>query len=429
MSNRRRAFRIGRLFAIGGVMAAGIAVATWTAAATGVGRSRATTSRAPAFGHATTPAIVAGEPLEVASASLAQDGLDLVWRVQLAEPFAPGALANDHRTLCLLIERAPNGTVAGQACVAGAGPHGAPSLIYEPVSVEGPGAARTIAAAITRSSSSELTAAFLPSEVGIGYRAMRWQVISTVRARVCVSSHRGRSGCYILFPVRPALLALHAPQLIGCVPSGPSEVFQGPARQREIALTFDDGPGTEPAATEFVDLLAREGVPATFFEIGRQIAENDPDGAVERQMLADGDMIGDHTWSHPNMTSLSSTKQRAELELTAEAIRRRTGFAPCLWRAPYGSVDPQLISLARSMGMLTVMWDVDPRDWALPGVGAIYQRVISAAHDGAIVIQHFGGGPRYQTLAALPREIATLRAEGYTFVTVPQLLGLRLIYR
>ncbi|MGZ6373052.1 MAG: hypothetical protein ACXWL8_06615 [Candidatus Limnocylindria bacterium] len=75
------------------------------------------------------------------------------------------------------------------------------------------------------------------------------------------------------------------------------------------------------------------------------------------------------------------------------------------------------------------MWDVDPSDYTLPGATVIYRRVVAAAHDGAIVIQHFGGGPRYQTLAALPREIATLRAAGYRFVTVAQLLGLKLIYR
>ena len=75
------------------------------------------------------------------------------------------------------------------------------------------------------------------------------------------------------------------------------------------------------------------------------------------------------------------------------------------------------------------MWDVDPRDWALPGVNAIYGNLVANAHNGAIVIQHFGGGPRYETIAALPREIETLRARGYKFVTVAQMLGLRLIYK
>jgi peptidoglycan/xylan/chitin deacetylase (PgdA/CDA1 family) len=75
------------------------------------------------------------------------------------------------------------------------------------------------------------------------------------------------------------------------------------------------------------------------------------------------------------------------------------------------------------------MWDVDPRDWSLPGVGAIYGNVVSNAHNGAIVLQHFGGGPRQQTLEALPKEISTLRTEGYRFVTVDQLMGLQLLYR
>jgi len=81
------------------------------------------------------------------------------------------------------------------------------------------------------------------------------------------------------------------------------------------------------------------------------------------------------------------------------------------------------------MGFTTIQWDIDPRDWARPGSTAIYDNVITNAHPGAIVIQHDGGGNRSETLAALPQEIATLRRRGYTFVTVTQLLGQRLIYK
>jgi peptidoglycan/xylan/chitin deacetylase (PgdA/CDA1 family) len=221
----------------------------------------------------------------------------------------------------------------------------------------------------------------------------------------------------------------HTRKLIGCRPGRTSEVFQGSAHKHEIALTFDDGPWTTPPAGEFVRLLAREHVPATFFEIGSLIPWRDASGSIQRKMLADGDMIGNHTWSHPFMTRLSPAAQRSELEKTQRAIRRRTGFTPCLWRPPYGDVNRRLVSVARSVGLQTVMWDVDPADWSRPGTHAIYERVVSAAHNGAIVIQHFGGGPRYETLAALPKEIHTLRARGYRFVTVAQLLGLKLIYR
>jgi peptidoglycan/xylan/chitin deacetylase (PgdA/CDA1 family) len=371
----------------------------------------------------------AGGPLPIANATLTQVGQDLSWTVSLAAPFSPAGLAADHRTLCLLFERAGTGSVSGQACLGGAGSPVRPVLLFSHVTAGGPGAGTPIASTITRSGSTSLTATFALSAVGLGYVPLRWQVISTQSPPACVTAHATRAGCYLLFPAKPAALALHVPRVVGCTVSGPSEVFSGSPDRHEIALTFDDGPWPDPPAIDFVNLLAREHVPATFFEIGRQIPEFDSSGSAERAMLADGDMIGDHTWTHPNMTSLSPAAQTSELEQTADAIRKRSGFTPCLWRPPYGATDPQLIALARSLGMLTIMWDVDPRDWSLPGTAAIYQRVVSAAHNGAIVIQHFGGGPRYETLAALPREIATLRSEGYTFVTVSQLLGLKLIYR
>ncbi|HWF24605.1 MAG TPA: polysaccharide deacetylase family protein [Solirubrobacteraceae bacterium] len=221
----------------------------------------------------------------------------------------------------------------------------------------------------------------------------------------------------------------HTPRLVGCVARGPSVVHGGSSRVHDIALTFDDGPWYQPPTIDFVKLLAREHVPATFFEIGRQISGYDPTGSVERAMLAAGDTIGDHTWDHPNMAALGAARQRSELELTIAAIRRATGFTPCLWRPPYGDISPELISLARSLGLLTILWNIDPRDWALPGVNAIVNNVAANARNGGIVEEHFGGGPRYETLAALPREIAGLRARGYRFVTVAELLGLRMVSR
>src|SRR5581483_896871 len=152
-------------------------------------------------------------------------------------------------------------------------------------------------------------------------------------------------------------------------------------------------------------------------------------GAVDRRMLRDGDMIGDHTWSHANVSGGGSFAA-SQISSTADAISQVTGgFKPCLFRAPGGAVSGALISEARSLGFTTIQWDVDPRDWALPGTGAIYSNVIANAHPGAIVIQHDGGGNRSETLAALPQEIHTLRARGYRFVTVTDLLGQRLIYK
>jgi peptidoglycan/xylan/chitin deacetylase (PgdA/CDA1 family) len=331
-------------------------------------------------------------PLAVAATTVRQEGQDLVWRVELQKPFAPARLALDHRSLCLLLERS-DGSVAGHACILGPARHArAPRMEYAPITAAGVGRAAVIDATITRDSSRELEASFLPAAVGEQYRPLRWQVISTLRPPACEPPVPSRAGCYTLFPDRGALLRLHVPVAVGCVPAGSSEVFDGPSATRTVALTFDDGPWNDPSAGAFLDVLEREHAVATFFEIGDQIASYDPRGTLERRMLADGDFIGDHTWTHPQMTYLSSGQQRQQLLSTAEAISRATGgLKTCLWRPPYGAVNPSLVTLARSLGMLTIMWDVDTRDWSLPGTATIYARAVDGAHDGAIAVRDAGG--------------------------------------
>jgi peptidoglycan/xylan/chitin deacetylase (PgdA/CDA1 family) len=206
-------------------------------------------------------------------------------------------------------------------------------------------------------------------------------------------------------------------------------VFHGPSGAHQIALTFDDGPWWEPPTAAFVSVLARLHAPATFFEIGEHIGQYDRDGKVEREMLADGDMIGDHTWSHPDLLGLSSAEQSDQISLGADAIRKATGFTPCLFRAPDGAVDSPVLRGARALGFATIQWDIDPRDWALPGEGEIIANVLANAHNGAIIEEHFGGGPRYETLDALPAEIAGLRRRGFQLVTLTQMLGYKLVYR
>jgi peptidoglycan-N-acetylglucosamine deacetylase len=214
-----------------------------------------------------------------------------------------------------------------------------------------------------------------------------------------------------------------ARKLVGCR-AGPPFVSHGPTNRREIALTFDDGPW--PDTPQFLHVLEREHANATFFQIGEQIGTYGK--AVDRRMLEDGDMIGDHSWSHPNLAA-GGPFAATQISQTAASIRKLTGFTPCLFRAPYGAVSSALIAEARRMGFTTVQWDVDPRDWARPGTDAIYSAVVRGAHNGAIVIQHDGGGDRSETVAALPHEIESLRHEGYRLVTVAQLLGLRLVYK
>jgi peptidoglycan/xylan/chitin deacetylase (PgdA/CDA1 family) len=210
---------------------------------------------------------------------------------------------------------------------------------------------------------------------------------------------------------------------VGCRAGGPAFVLHGSRRRRVVALTFDDGPWPDTPA--FVRVLERERVHATFFMIGRQVAGH---GALLRRMLADGDMIGDHTWSHPVVAGAGAFAAN-QIRWTESAIIRASDFRPCLFRAPDGAVSGPLIALARRLGFTTIQWDVDPTDWARPGAGAIVARVLSHVGRGSIVLMHDGGGPRGQTLAALPAIVHALRRRGYRFATVTALIGARLRYR
>jgi peptidoglycan/xylan/chitin deacetylase (PgdA/CDA1 family) len=361
--------------------------------------------------------------LAVAASTLTQTGRDVTWSLTMKAPFSPAHLAGDRQSICLVFERA-SGVQVSRVCVAGPA-HGrrAPRVTVAHNSRRGWRPAAVVAATLSRGSNRTLTATFLPAVAGLAYVPVHWQVVTTAGGPGCPTA----AGCEQSFPSHPAVAALHVPHLVGCTATGPAWVGRGPAGTRAVALTFDDGPWTD--TSKFLDVLEREHVPATFFEIGRQIATYGHGGAIERRMLADGDMIGDHTWNHADVARAGSFAE-GEIAQTAAAIRTAThGFVPCLFRAPYGDVSPALIRLARSMGFTVIQWDVDPRDWATPGVSSIYDNVIAHAHNGAIIIQHDGGGDRSQTLAALPLEIEQLRREGYQFETVTQMLGEQLIYK
>jgi peptidoglycan-N-acetylglucosamine deacetylase len=381
-------------------------------------------------GHVASATGVGSQPLAVQSASLVQDGQQLVWQLQMTQPFAPGGLARDRRAACLLIERADDGAVTGQLCLAGPRTgQRVPRVLYASVTNGVSSGARAIDATITRASNRDLTASFLPSGIGATYKPLRWQVLSALGPPACIAPVTGippAGACEVLFPVRPALLKLHTPKLVGCVATGTRWVFNGPADVRDIALTFDDGPWVQ--TPQFLDVLERYHVPATFFQIGEWISVYGQHDRLERRMLRDGDMIGDHTWTHPDYTGTGPYEQM-QVDRAADAIRGATGFYPCLFRAPYGNTSPAQLAQIRSLGMTTIQWDIDPRDWALPGVAEIEDNVLTNARNGAIVEMHDGGGPRQETIDALPTIITTLRKRGYRFVTITQMLGYRLIYK
>jgi peptidoglycan/xylan/chitin deacetylase (PgdA/CDA1 family) len=220
---------------------------------------------------------------------------------------------------------------------------------------------------------------------------------------------------------QPATPPVALYRVAGCRSRGLGAYVHGPAR-REVAIGFDDGPAADTRA--FVTMLERAKARATFFLIGRLV------GAQYRatllRELRDGDVLGDHTFTHPYLTQ--SGRMHAELAQTIGAIRSISGYTPCVFRPPYGAYDPAVVRAARALGLATVLWNVDPRDWALPGVRAIERQVLAQVRPGSIIISHDGGGPRGETLAAYPSIIASLRARGYRIVTIPELLGFRPVY-
>ncbi|HUA75691.1 MAG TPA: polysaccharide deacetylase family protein [Solirubrobacteraceae bacterium] len=195
-------------------------------------------------------------------------------------------------------------------------------------------------------------------------------------------------------------------------------VKEGGTQGRDVALTFDDGPG--PYTPQVLDVLEREHVPATFFVIGQEI--HDFGSSTERE-IRDGFTIGDHTENHPMMAQLSAHDQHEQLFEQAARIELLGGRKPKLFRPPYGSFNTTTFHLLHQMKMLMVLWSVDTDDYEQPGVETIVKRVIEGAKPGAIFLLHDAGGNREQTVAALPQIIHELRVRGFHLVSVPRLLA------
>jgi len=207
------------------------------------------------------------------------------------------------------------------------------------------------------------------------------------------------------------------PLPIGCGHGGPRFVTNGSRARKRIAIGFDDGPSDY--TQQILRVLRRFDSHATFFEIGQETPGR---AKVMKKILAQGNEIGNHSLHHELYPSSAS------LHETNRLIRRATGFRPCDFRPPDGAVNSVLVSRAHALRMVTVNWDVDPRDWANPGSSAISSNVIQNAHNGSIVVMHDGGGSRSETVAALPAILSHFRHRGYKFVPVEELLGHHFIY-
>jgi peptidoglycan/xylan/chitin deacetylase (PgdA/CDA1 family) len=180
-----------------------------------------------------------------------------------------------------------------------------------------------------------------------------------------------------------------------------------------VALTFDDGPWDDTPAV--LDLLAQHHVKATFCMVGRQVAAR---AEMVRRMVAEGHTLCNHSWSHDEMLRTRTPDQiRSDMQRTNDAIRAvAPGAAIGYFRAPGGNWSPDIVSIAAGLGMTSISWTVDPRDWSGPGVQSIVNTVLTKTRPGGIVLLHDGAGP--QTVAAL-RTILPDLAGRFTLIALP----------
>jgi peptidoglycan-N-acetylglucosamine deacetylase len=186
---------------------------------------------------------------------------------------------------------------------------------------------------------------------------------------------------------------------------------------KTIYLTFDDGPN--PIWTpKILALLEEYGAHASFFVVGENV-QRWP--SLVQRAAQDGDTIGDHTWSHPNLTGMSQSAVYIELGRDRNWITTLTGRTPTLWRPPYEAFNPSVVAIATGLAMRMQLWSVDTGDWQLPGTEVIVLRVMAALDNGMVVLLHDGGGvTRSETVAAVAILIPELEAAGYRLAALPR---------
>lgn len=197
--------------------------------------------------------------------------------------------------------------------------------------------------------------------------------------------------------------------------SRPEKFVRGDRGRKSIALTFDDGPHAA-YTPQILQILKQEGVKATFFLVG-EMAEKYP--ALVRAEVADGHSVGNHTYHHLSLVKVPTENVAVEIKACGEVLRSITGKAPHLFRPPGGDCDQWVLESAQALGYTSVFWTDDPGDYASPGADVIEQRLLRSVDNGGIILLHDG---IRQTIEILPRLLQTLKARGYDFVTVDEML-------
>jgi len=194
---------------------------------------------------------------------------------------------------------------------------------------------------------------------------------------------------------------------------------------KTLALTYDDGPN-DPHTLRMLEVLAKHGVHATFFLIGRYVQDR-PD--IVREVVRAGHVIGNHTFTHPNLIFTSSEQTRNQITQCRRAIEDAVGEHSNLFRPPFGGRRPASLRVVRELGLLPVMWNVTGWDWEAPPAEHIEGKVAKQIRGGDVILLHDGGhkaigADRAQTVIATDRLIARYKGE-YEFVTIPEMMDLR----
>jgi peptidoglycan/xylan/chitin deacetylase (PgdA/CDA1 family) len=187
--------------------------------------------------------------------------------------------------------------------------------------------------------------------------------------------------------------------------------------KKVIALTFDDGPWPQTTA-QVLDILKKNDIKGTFFVVGQNV-KNFPD--LMKRVVVEGHAIGNHTWHHW-YHAMSPQTAAYEIDHTTDLIYKTTGVKTSLFRPPGGIMTNGVAAYARNSKYGVIMWSSDSTDYARPSVPKLISNIFREAKPGGIVLMHDGGGNRSHTVQALPTIIESFRKQGYSFVTIPELL-------
>ncbi|TYQ14743.1 UNVERIFIED_CONTAM: peptidoglycan/xylan/chitin deacetylase (PgdA/CDA1 family) [Acetivibrio alkalicellulosi] len=200
--------------------------------------------------------------------------------------------------------------------------------------------------------------------------------------------------------------------------------LRGSLKENKVALTFDDGP--DPRYTPLIlDILKQYDIKATFFLIGARAVGHE---SITKRIRDEGHAIGNHTYWHPNLDKEGVGRLHWEVTQTEKALNDILGYRPSLFRAPYGSLNEELVEKIGEMGYSAIGWSVDSLDWMQLTPRQIKNNVLSNIHPGAIILMHDGGHWTMDllgTVQSLHDIIQELQKDGVEFVTVPQLLNIR----